>query len=64
MGELISRLLNELNALSRVVSTDVSVSVGCAVYPDQGKALNDLLKIADRKMYRDKRGKITNAKDV
>jgi diguanylate cyclase (GGDEF)-like protein len=57
MHELQIRLHNELNALSNMVSANVSVSVGYATYPDEGIRLNDLIKIADRKMYSDKRGK-------
>lgn len=57
MNELQIRLHNELNTLSNMVSADVSVSVGYAVYPDEGNDLNDLIQIADRKMYIDKRGK-------
>jgi diguanylate cyclase (GGDEF)-like protein len=57
MNELQIRLHNELNTLSNMVSADVSVSVGYATYPDEGIGLNDLIKIADRKMYSDKRGK-------
>lgn len=54
MNELQIRLHNELNTLSNMVSADISVSVGYATYPDEGTELNDLIKIADRKLYSDK----------
>jgi diguanylate cyclase (GGDEF)-like protein len=57
MNELQIRLHNELNRLSTMVAADVSVSVGYATYPDEGIGLNELIKIADRKMYNDKRSK-------
>jgi diguanylate cyclase (GGDEF)-like protein len=55
MNEVQNRLHNEINKLSKKVSMDVSVSVGFATYPDEGIELIDLIKIADRKMYVDKR---------
>jgi len=33
----------------------VSASIGVANYPDQGKSLEDLLKVADKAMYEDKK---------
>ncbi|BBH22396.1 GGDEF domain-containing protein [Paenibacillus baekrokdamisoli] len=54
MNGLQTRLHNELNKLSNTISVPVSVSVGYATYPDEGVELNDLIKIADRKMYSDK----------
>lgn len=57
MKQLQNRLHCELKPLSNVVSLDVSVSIGYAIYPDEGTELNDLIKIADKKMYSDKRGK-------
>jgi diguanylate cyclase (GGDEF)-like protein len=32
----------------------VGVSIGVAIFPDNGANLDDLVKIADRNMYRDK----------
>jgi diguanylate cyclase (GGDEF)-like protein len=57
MKQLQNRLHCALKPLSNVVSLDVSVSIGYAIYPDEGTELNDLIKIADKKMYSDKRGK-------
>jgi diguanylate cyclase (GGDEF)-like protein len=54
LKELQARLHDELNTVSIMTSVDVSVSVGYAIYPDEGIGLNDLIKIADRKMYSDK----------
>lgn len=54
MNELQIRLHKELNRLSNMISAEISVSVGYATYPDEGKELNELIKIADRKMYSDK----------
>ncbi|MGF7047670.1 diguanylate cyclase (GGDEF)-like protein [Paenibacillus sp. DS2015] len=62
LNELHLRLHNELNKLSNKISIDVSVSIGHATYPDEGAGLNDLVKIADRKMYNDKRGNNNNQK--
>jgi diguanylate cyclase (GGDEF)-like protein len=33
---------------------EMSVSIGMAVYPDEGKALGELLRLSDQAMYRDK----------
>lgn len=55
--ELQHRLDKELSKLSNTVLMDVSVSVGSAVYPDEGVSLDELIKIADGKMYSDKRSK-------
>ncbi|MEK4259397.1 MULTISPECIES: GGDEF domain-containing protein [unclassified Paenibacillus] len=64
MNELQNRLHNDLNTLSNVGSLEVSVSVGYAIYPDEGNGLNDLIKVADRKMYSEKRGKDGKLKGV
>lgn len=55
--ELQQRLDKELSKLSSTVLIDVSVSVGYAVYPDEGRSLDELIKIADGKMYSNKRSK-------
>lgn len=55
--ELQHRLDKELSKLSNTVLMDVSASVGSAVYPDEGVSLDELIKIADGKMYSDKRSK-------
>ncbi|NTV91093.1 MAG: sensor domain-containing diguanylate cyclase [Clostridiales bacterium] len=34
---------------------DVSLSIGYSIYPDEGKNMDDLLQIADKKMYEEKR---------
>jgi diguanylate cyclase (GGDEF)-like protein len=33
---------------------NTGISIGCAVYPDDGTSLEDLIKVADKKMYKDK----------
>ncbi|GAA3401393.1 GGDEF domain-containing protein [Paenibacillus hodogayensis] len=48
------RLRLEYKSLSKMISMDVTVSIGYAIYPDEGTELKDLIEIADRKMYRDK----------
>ncbi|WP_282937619.1 GGDEF domain-containing protein [Paenibacillus sp. RC67] len=60
MQERQSRLHHELNALSGQVPMTVTVSAGYAVYPDEGKGLDELLKIADKKMYTNKYGNQAN----
>jgi diguanylate cyclase (GGDEF)-like protein len=62
MNELQIRLHHDLNKMSNIISAKVSLSVGYAIYPDEGVALNDLIKIADRKMYSDKRDKDNDKK--
>jgi diguanylate cyclase (GGDEF)-like protein len=37
------------------LSNDVSVSIGLACYPNDGENAEQLLGVADRKMYRSKR---------
>lgn len=60
MQELQSRLHYELSALSSLVPMTVTVSAGYAVYPNEGRGLDDLIKIADRKMYTNKYGDQTS----
>lgn len=57
INELQIRLHNEFKRLSNMVTANVSVSIGYATYPDEGSELNDLIKIADMKMYSDKKRK-------
>jgi len=46
---------NGFNNLSTRISMNVSASIGHATYPDEGVELNELITIADKNMYRDKR---------
>ena len=39
----------------------ISVSIGCAIFPDDGGAWRELLRMADRRMYEEKRGRISHA---
>jgi len=55
LNERYLSLRNGFNKLSTRISVNVSASIGHATYPDEGVELNDLIKIADKNMYRDKR---------
>jgi diguanylate cyclase (GGDEF)-like protein len=48
--EIIQRINDNLKNLS-TAQIDVSVSIGVAVYPAEGKTFDDLLKAADKRMY-------------
>ena len=43
--------LNETPLISEIGSNDVGVSVGWAIYPEDGKDVESLIGVADRKMY-------------
>lgn len=49
---IFQRVENELKEISKEIDLYISVSIGTALYPDDGKSLNDLIKIADRNMYK------------
>jgi diguanylate cyclase (GGDEF)-like protein len=36
------------------MNVSLAISVGCAAYPDEGQLLEELLEVADARMYRDK----------
>ncbi|OAB47854.1 GGDEF domain-containing protein [Paenibacillus antarcticus] len=55
LNERYLSLHNGFNKLSSRISVNVSASIGHAIYPDEGVELNDLIKIADKNMYRGKR---------
>lgn len=42
------------------ISIQISASIGCATYPDEGITMDDLCLVADRKMYREKVNKQAN----
>ncbi|MFC4811441.1 GGDEF domain-containing protein [Paenibacillus sp. GCM10023250] len=48
------RIHDQLLAVSRRIGLRLSVSVGCAVFPDHGKDLRQLTHGADKRMYADK----------
>lgn len=39
------------------VRVDLSISAGCARFPEDGRTVEELLAVADRRMYRDKAGR-------
>ncbi|WP_047153824.1 GGDEF domain-containing protein [Aneurinibacillus tyrosinisolvens] len=50
----------DLQKLSRHLKADISVSIGTAIYPNDAKTLDDLVRIADRNMYHFKARKAGN----
>lgn len=54
LDRITKRIQDQLLALSRRVGLRLSVSVGHAVFPEQGKDLSQLMRVADKKMYADK----------
>jgi len=48
---IVNRFKNELQELSKRLQVDISVSSGCATYPSDAKTIDDLINIADSKMY-------------
>ncbi|GED28659.1 hypothetical protein BAG01nite_47610 [Brevibacillus agri] len=59
---LIMRLHNDLENLSNQVSIEVKVSIGSAIFPDQSRELDELIKSADQNMYMYKEQKKTGVK--
>jgi diguanylate cyclase (GGDEF)-like protein len=51
MKVIIKRLNNELQELSKKLGISISVSSGYAIYPNDAKIIDDLINIADTKMY-------------
>jgi diguanylate cyclase (GGDEF)-like protein len=51
------RLEDKFKQLSEQVGFEVSVSIGTAIYPHDGHDFDDLLKVADKKMYNMKSNK-------
>lgn len=58
-GEIVNKLKNALAQPFDLaeLSIQISTSIGCAVYPDEGVTMDDLCLVADKKMYREKRNK-------
>ncbi len=58
LAELTSRIVNAVESFSVTVRdqqrADVGVSIGAARYPAEGTSLDRLLRIADRRMYKNK----------
>lgn len=51
MGELLNNALSEPITLTNGLSVSVGLSLGFALYPDDGGTLSDLLHVADQAMY-------------
>lgn len=49
---MLQRLENHLNNLSKQIDIPIAVSIGSAVFPNHSKDLFDLIRIADRNMYK------------
>jgi diguanylate cyclase (GGDEF)-like protein len=54
MQALQNQFQNKLRTIQSQALWELSVSMGCAVYPDEGDQLNDLIQSADKKMYMQK----------
>ncbi len=53
-GKVVGQIEEELHTLSGRMGVNVSTSIGMAVYPTDAKQLNDLVRVADDDMYRQK----------
>jgi diguanylate cyclase (GGDEF)-like protein len=51
---VLDRLRQELDVLAREMNLSLSVSAGTAVFPDEGHRLEDLIRMADFRMYQSK----------
>jgi diguanylate cyclase (GGDEF)-like protein len=51
---IMNRIEHALLELSKSKKINISVSIGISIYPDQGKCIEDLVKVADRNMYEKK----------
>ncbi|GAB7386962.1 hypothetical protein BSNK01_07980 [Bacillaceae bacterium] len=54
-NRIVHRLKEKLKELSETLNVEVSVSIGSAIYPQDGTSLEELVKIADRNMYQGKK---------
>lgn len=54
--QLVSRILkdSEVEASKYLIGVKATLSVGDAIYPSEGKNLDDLIRAADEKMYKNK----------
>lgn len=58
----IHRFHKELIELSKKIQLPIKVTVGIAVYPDDAETLDNLIRLADQKMYMQKIGKTHSEK--
>jgi diguanylate cyclase (GGDEF)-like protein len=49
---MLKRIEAGLQQVSNTMEMGVTASIGLSVYPDQAENLDDLIKMADRKMYK------------
>ncbi len=54
---MVNRFEKGLQEVSKRIQINTSVSIGEATFPDEGKNLDDLIKLADDRMYENKRKK-------
>jgi diguanylate cyclase (GGDEF)-like protein len=54
VAAMISRLYESFEKMPRRYHTNRAVSIGAAVYPEDGLTIDELIRIADQDMYRDK----------
>ncbi|GAC43242.1 GGDEF domain-containing protein [Paenibacillus popilliae] len=53
-----SGTMNKLGLTAEQTSVPFAVSYGCAVYPEEGTLLSDIVEMADRHMMQIKRSKL------
>lgn len=56
VDEIVNRIHHNLKKLA-ADEIEISVSIGTAFYPNEGKTFDDLLRVADKNMYHFKSGK-------
>lgn len=49
---IINRIQNKLAKFSESIQIDISISIGTATYPTDGSTLDELIKKADKRMYK------------
>ncbi|HLO12103.1 MAG TPA: GGDEF domain-containing protein [Pseudoneobacillus sp.] len=59
LDDLMERIHQNLNDLS-TKDIEISVSIGAAIFPEEGRTFTDLLKFADKNMYQIKSNKMGN----
>ena len=52
--KMVDRLNNDLQKLSQKLQLDISFSYGYAVYPRDAQSMEELVRIADERMYKEK----------
>ncbi|MCP8615685.1 GGDEF domain-containing protein [Salirhabdus salicampi] len=57
--KMVQRWKESLKPILKDFQVEVTISIGVATYPNEGKSLDDLVRLADKRMYEEKKLKIS-----